>query len=521
MNRPFAIVTDINKVVRLDVLKRYQNDAKSQQLEKSVFANEYKENSLVEPLYEPLVMSKLLELNTYHMRACKQKSLDIAGKGWELIAEKDNPNLAQKTKVEEFFDKQDTIIEETFRRSQMDIEAVGYSGVEVVREANSFDGEVALINHLPAYTLRVHEGGYKYCQKWNNKKVWFRDFEYEKDIDKDSGDEKEANSLDSSKRGTEIYWMINYFPRSTFYGISDIVPAIGAITGDISRRDYNISFFSNYGIPAYMVYITGDFDPGTEDPTTKMTPLETAISDKFKELAKNPQSVMIVAVPKKDNSMGEVKIEIKPISTEIKEASFRMYRIDNRDEVITAHGVPPYRLGIFETGQLSGNLGKESTIIYNDSIIIPKQKLFEEFMNFYVFPTLGITDWRWELVSIDTRDEDLEIDRCIKLIDKGMMTPNQGIAHVGNRYRLEQVEDNPAMDMHYMNGIPIDAGGFIPEFDIASMLDGLKSKLVEVFIEDVRKRYPKDDDRNRAFQKIITGLQESPKSNNRRGKQIK
>jgi PBSX family phage portal protein len=516
--KPFAIVTDINKVVRLDVLKQYQNDAKSQQLEKSVFAKEYKENRLVEPLYEPLIMSKLLELNTYHMRACKQKSLDIAGKGWELVAEKDNPSEEQKTKVEEFFNKQDTTIEETFRRAQMDMEAAGYAGVEVVREANSFDGEVQLINHLPAYTLRVHESGNKYCQKWNNNKVWFRDFGYDKDIDKSTGDEKEPNSLDSSKRGTEIFWMINYFPRSTFYGISDIVPAIGAITGDISRRDYNISFFSNYGIPAYLVYITGDFDPGEEDPETKKTPLETAIESKFKELAKNPQSVMILTVPKKDNSMGEVKVELKAISADIKEASFRMYRVDNRDEVITAHGVPPYRLGIFETGQLSGNLGQESTIIYNDSVIIPKQKIYEEFVNFYIFPTLGITDWKWELVSIDTRDEDLEIDRCVKLIISGMMTPNQGIAHVGNRYKLVQTEDNPAMDMHYMNGVPIDAGGFIPEYDITSMLDGLKSKLVEVFIEDVRKRYPKDDDRDRAFQKILAGIQENPKGNNRRGK---
>jgi len=41
---------------------------------------------------------------------------------------------------------------------------------------------------------------------------------------------------------------------------------------------------------------------------------------------------------------GEVNIEFKPLSTEVKEASFRLFRQDNRDEILAAHGVPPYRM---------------------------------------------------------------------------------------------------------------------------------------------------------------------------------
>lgn len=505
--KPFCIVTNIGEVVRLDVLAKYQNKAKSQQLEKKTFAKEYKEKGLVEPLYEPVTMAKLMEMNTYHMRACKTKSNDTSGKGWELQSRVDKPSEEQKKKVIEFFDNQNTPIEETIRRSSMDYEANGYSGLEVVREDNAFDGPTSLINHVPSYTLRIHKEGNKFCQKWNNKHVWFRNFNYEKDVEKKDGTEKPEKSLTDKTRGTEIYWIVNYFPRSAFYGVPDIVPAIGAITGDISRRDYNISFFRNYGIPAYIVYITGDFDPGKEDPKTKMTPLESAIKDKFKDMAKNPHSVMTMVVPKKDNALGEVKIELKPISTAVKEASFRLYRVDNRNEVITAHATPPYRMGIYETGQLAGNLGLESTVIYNDSVIMPKQKLYEEFINFYIFPTLDITDWKWKLVSIDTKDEDKEIDRCIKLITNAMMTPNQGIAHVGDKYGLKVEEGNPAMGMHYLQGKPIDAEGFIPGIDVKNILEGLKNKLIEVFMEDVRKRFTKDVDRNKAYAEFLKTIQ--------------
>lgn len=514
MSKPFCIVTNIGEVVRLDVLAKYQNEAKSQQLEKEVFAKEYKESRLVEPLYEPVTMAKLMEMNTYHMRACKTKSNDTSGKGWELESKVDKPSEEEKKKIDEFFANQNMPIEETIRRSSIDYEANGYSGLEVVRENNDFDGPASLITHIPAYTLRVHRTGNKYCQKWNMKKAWFRNFGYEKDVDRKDGKESKEKTLTTKRRGTEIYWIMNYYPRSTFYGVPDIVPAIGAITGDISRRDYNISFFKNYGIPAYIVYITGDFDPGKEDPKTMMTPLETAIKEKFKDMAKNPHSVMTMVVPKRDNATGEVKIEIKPISVAIKEASFRLYRVDNRNEVITAHATPPYRMGIYETGQLAGNLGLESTVIYNDSVILPKQKLYEEFINFFIFPTLEIKDWKWKLVSIDTKDEDKEIDRCIKLITNAMMTPNQGIAHVGNRYGLKAVEGNPAMDMHYISGKPIDAGGFIPELDLINILEGLKNKLIEVLIEDVRKRYPENADRDKAYERFLRALQKDTKGNN-------
>jgi PBSX family phage portal protein len=519
--KPFCIVTKAGNTVRTDVLDSYQITGQSKQLESDVFAEKYELYGLQKPLYNPLVMAKLMEISTYHMRACKVKAGDVSGQGWSLYPLVENPGEEQKTKIEEFFKKQSEPIEDTIEKAQLDKELIGYLSIEVIREYNNFGGPISLLKHIPAHTCRIHKGGNKFCQSWQGsmsieERVWFRKLNYGKDIKKVDGTEKESGEYTKEERANEIFWNVNYTPRSCFYGIPDITPAIGAITGDISRRDYNISFFTNYGVPAYMVYITGDFDPGEEDPETKKNPLEEKITEKFQEIVKNPHSVMILAVPTK-TGMGEVAVEVKPLSVEVKEASFRMYRIDNRNEIISAHGIPPYRIGVYETGELAGNLGQESTIIYNESIIKPRQKVYKNLINFYVLPSLEITDWEWELNSIDVTDVDKELERIAILVDKAMATPNEGIAFIGDYFGIEVRDDNPAMDLHYYNGQPIDLGGFVPASEITSVLQGMKEKLIEVFMDYVSKTSGSNVVRDRRIVKAIADLQkDSSRSNQRR-----
>ena len=82
---------------------------------------------------------------------------------------------------------------------------------------------------------------------------------------------------------------------------------------------------------------------------------------------------------------GEVNIEFKRFECEVKEASFRLHRQDNRDEILAAHGVPPYRVGVAETGSLGGNTARESTEIYKRSVIEPRQEMLESMINKHIF----------------------------------------------------------------------------------------------------------------------------------------
>jgi len=294
-------------------------------------------------------------------------------------------------------------------------------------------------------------------------------------VHKDTGVISPLKSLQAEDRASEIIWFVNYTPRSDYYGLPDIIPALGAIWGDIARRDYNIAFFDNYGVPAYAIFVSGNFDPGEIDEEGR-TEMEKMIEEHFAELAKNPHSTLILSIPTEGREE-EVKIEFKALSTEVKEASFRLYRNDNRDEILSAHGMPPYRIGVNETGSLGGSTAVESTEIYKMSVIEPRQEMLEAAINRYiVWGAFKADDWEFKLAEIDTTDEKADLEIIASLFEKGAITPNQIIRHFKDRFGLEEV-DHPAMNAHYVGGRAID----IEEEPILSGEEGLLDEAEEVF----------------------------------------
>ena len=468
--KPFCYVTKGGSVVRQDVLEQYS--IKSKQLKQvDAFNSFYTGLEIVEPLYNPYALANLLEMNTYHMRCCKTKARDTAGLGWDLKPSIDNPSKASRKLRQEIVDTFNDMpmsLSGVLDRACTDWEAVSYGAMEVIRVEHEVEGSFAQLAHLPSPSLRIHRSGDKYIQIVALKKRWFKRVGYEMDVDFETGEEFPFGSLEVERRATELIFWTNYSPRSSYYGLPDIMPAIGAMQGDLSRRDYNISFFDNFGVPAYAVFITGNFDPGepvdadgNPDPTGR-TPLEIEIEGHFDEIAKNPHSVLILSLPSVANAEGEVKIEFVPLAKEVREASFRLYRLDNRDEVIAAHGVPANRLGINEIGALSGSTAAESTDVYKMSVIGPRQEAIETLINRgIIWGIYEAYDWLFKLDPIDTTDEIRDVDIAVKLFSMGAVTPNDLIRQFGTRLGAT-VSTHPAMDMHYVNNTAIDIEVPIP-----------------------------------------------------------
>lgn len=484
--KPFCYVTAGGKSVRQDVLDGYAIKSK-QLLQADAFMSSYGSIDLVPPLYNPYALANLLELNTYHMRCVKTKARDTAGLGWDLKSSVETPSDESKKLRQEIIDTFNDMpmsILEVLDRACTDWEAVSYGAMEVVRTDHEVEGSFAQLVHVPSPDIRVHRDGNKYVQIVNSQKRWFKRVGYERDVDMDTGEETELGGIDIAQRATELIFWSNYSPRSSYYGLPDVMPAIGAIQGDLSRRDYNISFFDNFGVPAYAVFITGNFDPGAPkdadgnpDPLGK-TDLEREIEGHFDEIARNPHSVLILSLPSVADAEGEVKIEFVPLAKEVREASFRLYRLDNRDEVIAAHGVPLNRLGINEIGALSGSTAAISTEIYKTSVIGPRQEVIETLINrSIVWGMFGAYDWRFELFPIDTTDESHDIEIATGLFAIGGVTPNDLIRKFGERFG-STVSSHPAMDAHYVNNMPIDYVPVMSQYAAASSPNALKT-LVE------------------------------------------
>ncbi|MDP2364733.1 MAG: phage portal protein, partial [Ignavibacteria bacterium] len=504
--KPFCYVTKAGRTFRQEQLDSFAIKTEDSKQIKDRFAKQYGTKGLVEPLYNPEILASLLEVNTYHARCCDVKAKDTAGLGFALLSQVDDPDEEKKKEINDFFTSQRPPTTVLFSRMQKDYESIGYGAMELARVGSAAIGLPKSFHHIPAHTLRIHIDGNKYAQIRGLRTRWFKRINYEKDIDCDTGMEYELGTLPPEKRATEIIWNIDYTTRSDYYGLTCIAPAIGAIYGDLGRRDYNIAFFSNFGVPAYAIFITGDFDPGIEDADTKKTELETIIGDHLEELIKNPHSTLLLSVPTRIAGEGKVKIEFVPLATDIKEASFRLFRKDNKDEVVIAHGVPSYRIGATETGSLGGSTARESTEIYKRSIIDPRQVIIEDTINQEIIwhkNGFNTKDWKYKLAEIDTTDEAHEKDMIAFLFDHGAITIRGVIRHFADRFGLEDDPDDPMLDIRFVKGMPMsEEFAYTPEFK--SVIKNLQNKL----LERVTKNGKSDNDfRNREVIEAIRSLE--------------
>jgi len=520
--RPFCYVTKSGKTFRetlLDgyVLKEKQTEV-SQQIRSDRFAESYSDMGLIQPLYNPEQLAYTPELNTYHARCCRVKAMDTAGLGWDLIPKGDKPDERVKEEIENFFNEQAPPLIATLYQHQYDVEVIGHGGLEIVRAGYSPQGQPVLLTHVPGHTLRIHQDDNKFAQRRGTKTRWFKRIGYEMDVDKDSGAEYALGSLTPESRASELIWNTIYSQRSDYYGIPDLIPALGAVYGDIARRNFNISFFDNFGVPAYAVFITGDFDPGEPDPKTGRTELEESIEEHFEELSKQPHSTLVITVPSREGSARDVKIEFEPLSVDVKEVSFRLYRKDNRDEIISAHGVPPYRLGIAETGSLGGSTAEESTEIYKNSIINPRQELLEVLINQHIIWSetgFNTKDWAFKFREIDTKDEEHDMSMAEKLFDMAALRPIDIIRYFGARFGVNAQDinekDEPELFKRYLRGTPINEQGQEAEAEEESdqkaeaIMKSLQEKLLRVAVKHADRDAIGNGGRNRAALALVKG----------------
>lgn len=499
MKKPFCYVTKQGKAVRQEQLERYATKG-SRQVEEPFTAADA-ERGIRKPPTDPVTMINILDMNVSHAKSCATKAQDIAGSGWYIAPapgsedSTDDEAQGRKKVLEKFFSGSETAAE--LKRAHHDYEAVGWAAVEVVRSPVS--GLPVDLFHVPSETIRIHQKRNKFLQRRGNKIAWFRRAGYDMDVDYKTGREAPKGAMGPNERANDLLWWTNYKPGDDYYGRSDVVPALGAVLGDVSRRDYNISFFDNYGVPAYAVFVTGDFDPGDPQPATDEekdlppeertgpTPLEEEIERHFSEMAKNPHSVLVMTIPTSitddfGGSGGQIEVEVKPLSTEVKDASFRMYRQDNRDEILSAHGVDPYRAGLAEVGALGGTTATEATSIYKESVVQPRQNQIEELVNSRIVSGMfGIDDWVFKLNELDSTDllEDLQI--LTGLFTVGAVTPAEIAGHFADRYGLDSTEmDHPALKAHYVGGEPVDIEAVDEETDPDAVVQSINNSFTRL-----------------------------------------
>lgn len=506
MTEPLFITTDSGRVLPFSTLELFaiKSGEKSQAIPVDRFQGQYGSENLIQPLYNMEALIQLLEINVFHFRACSLKANDVIGFGWTLISTNDEFTPEEK-EVEQFFNEGS--LKPTLIDAVMDYESIGILAVEVIRELYAPDGKLVKLAHIPGHTIRPHVEGDRFLQVVGVKKRWFKKYGLEEsenfDLDKVTGAKHPLGSLSPEKRATEVIWGRSFSGRSDWYGIAPAIPALGAIEGMRALRDYNIDFFKHYGMPAYAVYISGDYDLGKKIRTrlesdgtgtlgefytgaTGQTvtnfeyPIVNEIKSALARVASNPHSPILLAVPSK-NPESKVEVKFEKLATETKDASFRLYKKDNRDEILAAHGVPEYRLGISETGSLGGSTAEEASKIYRDSVINPLKEKIENLINeAIIWKGFQVETLRWTLNGLGVDESKDERDVADFLFQRGAMTPNEIRVAFGERFGLEYIPDVPELDGFYINNQPIAALAPEETGETATALKGLRDDLLKL-----------------------------------------
>ena len=436
-------------------------------------------NSLVNP---PLDLGKLASFydeSTWHRNAVRVKARDLVGHGWLLEPEfeegADPPGAdAEKEQLDAFFwnggvdgftevEGLDgpvplySSMSEVLERVLIDLDTIGNGYLAVIRDDRAA-GTPTWYAHVQGAHVKAHKDRVRY--RWEGRRDqrhWFKRFGLEVDVHVKDGKVHPLGSLPLTERAPEIIHFSTYTPTDDYYGLPNVTPAIGGMVMDLLAREFNIKFFENNAVPQYAILLEGVEEEDVSDET------QAVIKEFFATSRGNPHRTLVLSIPPSPTREAKSTIRFERLAVEIREGHFRLLREDARNEVLVAHAVPGYRLGLAITGQLGGSNITEADEIYKAEEIDPRREMLEERINrLIVRGGFGFQNWSFRFQEMDTSDMGREVDTWVKLVASAMATPNEGREAVG----LERVENRPDLDDFYFAGRPIGdfAGG--DEFDL-------------------------------------------------------
>ena len=285
-----------------------------------------------------------------------------------------------------------------------DLEATGNGYLEVGRTTA---GEIGYIGHIPSTTMRVRRLRDGFVQIIGQKVVYFRNF-----------GAKNVNPVTGDPRPNEIIHFKAYSPLNTFYGVPDIMSAIGSLHGDQLASQYNIDYFANKATPRYIVTLKGaKLSPDAEDKLFRF--LQT-------NLKGQSHRTLYIPLPG-DNDQTKVEFKMEPIENGVQEASFKEYRKQNRDDILIAHQVPLSKIGGGDSSAIAAALAQDRT--FKEQVSRPAQRNIEKMINKIVREKTDILEFKFnELTLTDEITQSQILERYVKT---QIMVPNEAREALG------------------------------------------------------------------------------------------
>lgn len=385
--------------------------------------------AIKKPPYSLEQLILLAEQNPVHSACLDQRIADLVAEGVQFQPADDDESKDGDDEVEAaLFDWWESLFPdmtslEATQAVADDYVTVAWGAFEIGRNK---EGVVERLYHLPGHTLRAHQEGNRYVQIRGGKQVWFRKWGYEHPnglVLLTNGRWVEPGDVnDPLKVANEVLVFKRPSRRSTWYGIPSYVSAIGDIALSNAARDYNVLFFLNAREVRHLIVVTGldeEVDTVSEE-----------IEEGLRTMGKEPHRNMVLSLS------GSAQVSLHQLAERMTDMSWEKLMDRTTANTLTAHRMPPDRVGITTRGLLGGSSVLLANRIYKDGVISRDQAVFEDRLTRFItkeaLPIVpGAGEYRVELEDLDIADENIETTIVDRIVRANIVTLNEARRRLG------------------------------------------------------------------------------------------
>lgn len=419
---------------------------------------------ILEPTFKPGVLQALTTTNNILAQCVEIMEVNVDGTGHSIeLVEGMVENESEKKLLENFFDEPypNKSMISIRRELRSDLESTGNGYLEVIENLNR---EVMMLNHLSSTDVRLvryddpvvvsralTRGGKevdvkvrarerRFVQMVNGKKVYFKEFQASRDLDRDTGKwAKQGESLPIEKRASSVIHFVVSKEAKTPYGSPRWINQLPSVLGSRKAEEFNLDFFDSGGLPPVVVIVQGGYlADGVKDS------LQAHLSGSG---AKH-RAAIVEAISSSGSldSSGSVKVSVERFGAErMQDAMFQQYDKNTEDHVRASFRLPPLFTGRaqdynFATA-LTGYMTAEA------QVFAPERLEFDERMR-WVVKALGIKSYTFKskpmvLINVDNQLKAIELVMTNKNADgEGVITALNALT--GLHLKYEKPPEPPA-----------------------------------------------------------------------------
>ena len=397
---------------------------------------------VIEPVYNPFQLHKLREISGLHDICITTKCEDAIYSGKKIIS-KEGMEIPEQ--LQDFLD--DFLTDEECESFLEDLETYAYAALEVLRDGPYFKG----INHIPSLYLRMCKDKKRAVQKISTKSVYFKVYDPNNKSPLNSSTGQWNEDITPDTVANDLIWFNLKSDESKVYGKPKYLSEIDAILTDNAIVEYQHGHFKSNGIPNYIITVTGNIE---EEEDYTMDDFEEDLENEFKDITNEPGTALCMVIPSEENG---VSINVHKIGEEKKEGSFLELSESVADRIFRIHRVPRERLGEGKSTGIASNRTEMLLKNYSKSTVGTLQKRMANYINKtiikYEFATM---DHKIEYLPVNFDEEDLLLERGIKLLQNGAMTLGEFINRFGEQFELHMDDNDEYYNARFMNNQALD-----------------------------------------------------------------